>query len=150
VKIGKGKKLMLIDVLYVPQASLRLISIGHRADGGVSSLFHKTSCALMHGSKTIATGTCIRQSLYSLDKSNCSIIKHANIAHITPDLETWHKRLGHVSYTLIIKMADKQLATGMPTNLSTLPAICEYCILGKQMKMPIPKTREGGEGGQAT
>jgi hypothetical protein len=40
-------------------------------------------------------------------------------------------------------MVDKQLATSMPTDLSSLPAICESCVLGKQTKTPIPKTRGG-------
>src|SRR5882724_1156778 len=31
----------------------------------------------------------------------------------------------------------------MPTNLSTLPEICEHCVIGKQTKMPVLKVREG-------
>jgi len=31
----------------------------------------------------------------------------------------------------------------MPTDLSTLPAICEHCIVGKQTKTPVLKVREG-------
>jgi hypothetical protein len=125
IKIGNGRKLTLVDVLYVPQASLRLISVGWLADRGVSSPFDKTTCSLMRGSKTIATGTRTSISLYSLNESHHHIIECANIAHTAPDLEMWHKRLGHVNYASIIKMEDKRLATGMPTNLSTLPTICE-------------------------
>ena len=40
-------------------------------------------------------------------------------------------------------MAKKGLTQGMPINLSTLPLICEHCILGKQMKVPVLKSREG-------
>jgi hypothetical protein len=131
VKIGKGRKLTLVDVLHVPQASLHLISFGRLADGGVSSLFNKKRCSLMCGSKTIATRTHTGISLYSLNESHHHIIERTNIARTAPDLETWHKRLGHINYASIIEMADKQLATGMPTNLSTLPAICKSCVLGK-------------------
>jgi len=31
----------------------------------------------------------------------------------------------------------------MPTDLSTFPAICEHCIVGKQTKTPVLKVREG-------
>jgi hypothetical protein len=148
IKIGKGWKLTLVNVLYLPQASLCLISVRWLTDGGISSLFHRMTCTLMHGSKTIATGTHTGRSLYSLGKSHHCIIKHTNIACAAPYLETWHKRLSHISYSSIIKMADKQLATGMPTILSTLPAICESCILGKQTKTPIPKVQEGGKAGK--
>jgi hypothetical protein len=103
----------------------------------------------MRVSTAIATGTCTGRSLYSLDESHCHITKCAKISHATPNLETWHRRLRHISYASIIEMDDKQLVTGMPTDLSTLPAIWESCILGKQMKTPIPKTREGGGGREA-
>jgi len=144
VKIGKGRKLNLVDVLYVPQASLRLISVGRLADGGVSSLFNKMRCSLICGSKNIAPRTRTGISLYSLNESHYCIIKRANIACMAPDLETWHKRLGHVNYVSIIEMADNWLATGMPTDLSTLPAICKSCVLSKQTKTLIPKVWEGG------
>src|SRR5882672_5856873 len=70
-------------------------------------------------------------------------MEHANIACMVPDLETWHKWLGHISHNAIIKMAKKRLTTGMLINMSTLPPLCEPCILGKQAKVVIPKCREG-------
>jgi len=49
-----------------------------------------------------------------------------------------------VNYTSIIEMAQGGYATGMPTDLSTLPTICEHCVLGKQTKKPVSKIWEGG------
>src|SRR6266481_1074251 len=40
-------------------------------------------------------------------------------------------------------MAKTGMALGMPTDLSTIPATCEHCILGKQAKMAVPRTRGG-------
>jgi len=40
-------------------------------------------------------------------------------------------------------MAKLGMTKGMPTDLSAIPPICEHCILGKQTKNSIPKTREG-------
>jgi hypothetical protein len=40
-------------------------------------------------------------------------------------------------------MAKKKLMSGMLVNLSALPPICEHCIVGKQTKTAVPKTREG-------
>jgi hypothetical protein len=65
------------------------------------------------------------------------------ITRATPDLLTWHKWLGHVNYASIVSMAKKELASGMPIDLSALPPICEHCVLGKQTKRPVPKIREG-------
>jgi hypothetical protein len=102
IKLRKGRKLTLTEALYIPQAALCLISVGHMADSGVSSLFHSTSCALMCGLKMIATGTCTGTSFYSLNDSQTHTIEHASIACTAPNLETWHKRLSHISYASII------------------------------------------------
>jgi len=40
-------------------------------------------------------------------------------------------------------MAQGGHAQGMPANLLTIPATCEHCIVGKQTKRPVPKTRSG-------
>ena len=40
-------------------------------------------------------------------------------------------------------MAEKQLASGMPTSLDYLPQICEHCVLEKKAKTPVPKLQEG-------
>src|SRR6266481_3008034 len=40
-------------------------------------------------------------------------------------------------------MANKNLATGMPIDLSILPPISESCVVGKQTKNQIPRVREG-------
>jgi hypothetical protein len=48
-----------------------------------------------------------------------------------------------MNYVLIIEMAKGGYASGMPTNLLTLPTVCEHCILGKQTKKSVPKKWEG-------
>jgi hypothetical protein len=40
-------------------------------------------------------------------------------------------------------MAKQGMALGMPTDLSTFPKVCEHCVIGKQSKTAVPKTREG-------
>ena len=35
------------------------------------------------------------------------------------------------------------MAKGIPINVSISPPTCEYCILGKQSKTPVPRVREG-------
>ncbi|KAK0209790.1 hypothetical protein IW262DRAFT_1246590, partial [Armillaria fumosa] len=50
--------------------------------------------------------------------------------------------LGHLN-NHSIHMATKQLAEGMPINLSTIPPSCESCILRKQTRSSILKICEG-------
>jgi transposase InsO family protein len=61
----------------------------------------------------------------------------------TPDLETWHRRLGHCGNEAIIDMARKGAVQGMRIDLSSAPPRCNHCILGKQTCSSVPKSREG-------
>ena len=141
LRCGKGRRLHLRDALYIPDAQLRLISIGKLGDMGLLATFTAKKCSIIQGSRTIAQGTRTGNGLYHLsDKITVEHLLHVRAA---PDLETWHRRLGHVNYSSIIHMAEKSLVTGMPTNLSNLPPICDHCILGKQTRTPVPKVREG-------
>src|SRR6266481_7340264 len=142
MQCGKGQKLTLTNVLYVPQATLHLISIGHLADNSILSSFTSDGCILRKGPKVIANAKRSQKGLYSLTAQDIRM-EHANIAHAVPDLETWHKRLGHISYDAVIKMAKKWPTTGMLINMSTLLPLCESCILGKQAKVAMPRQRKG-------
>ena len=45
-------------------------------------------------------------------------------------------------------MAKEGVTIGMSTDISILPPICQFCILGKQMKKIVPKMRQGGTAGR--
>ena len=48
-------------------------------------------------------------------------------------------------------MAKNGLIPGMPMNFPPAnPPQCDFCVLGKQTKMPVPKTRVEGPGHKAT
>jgi len=144
LRCGKGRRLSLKKALFVPDAALRLISVGKLADEGLVTIFEEEVCHIRNKSgKAIADGTRKGNGLHYFAGSDPRIVERAFISHTSPDLVTWHQHLGHINYTSIICMAKKSLATGMPVDLSTLPPICEHCVTAKQTKTPVPKTREG-------
>ena len=100
------------------------------------------TCDIQHRSKIIVKGSQHGKGLYML--TDHASVKCINIACAAVMLDTWHQQLGHVNYTLIVKMAKKKLVTGMPTSLSYLPQICDHCVLAKQACTLVPKMQEGG------
>jgi transposase InsO family protein len=139
-----GQSLTLRKVLYVPDATIRLISVGKLGDDdNYVSVFSRDQCRVYDQAKQeILRGTRACGGLYFVPTAS-SAHAYANLARAPASLETWHKRLGHVNYPSIIAMAKKGMATGMPTDLSSMPPVCEHCILGKQAKTPVPKICEG-------
>ena len=61
----------------------------------------------------------------------------------TPDVETWHRRLGHCNFGAIVDMAQKGTVEGMAINLSSPPPKCSACILRKQTRSPASIVGEG-------
>ena len=152
LKINGTFTLILRDALYIPGATVRLLSVSALTrDTNINILFNNKACYFIDRdtNQSIAQGTLTSKRLYSLDLHNTSI-DHAFITTSLANFDTWHRRLGHANFQVIHEMARKGLVKGMPTTFSNTSSKCESCILGKQTKTPIPKKREEGPGHRAT
>jgi hypothetical protein len=76
--------------------------------------------------------------------------EHTLITYQTPNIETWHRRLGHANYQAIHDMITCGLIKGAISHPTPIPSKCDSCILGKQTKKPVPKVRGEGIGHRAT
>lgn len=133
---------------------MRLISVSTLArDSQAVAHFDDATCWITNKSTgaIIARGPLLpKKNLYSLDLLSPHV-EHAFTLSHAPDLGTWHRRLGHANYQALKEMAKSGLIPGMPTNFPPgNPPKCEFCVLGKQTKTPVPKTRQEGPGHRAT
>ena len=147
--IAQGAWIILLDILFIPTVMVRLISVGAIAqDSKIISHFEDASCWLTSKSTSaiIARGTLLPKTcLYSLPL-HAPQADHAYTIHCTPDLETWHCRLGHANYQSVTSMACKGKINSMsPSLTNSKVSKCESCVLGKWTKTIIPKTRGGKE-----
>src|SRR6266481_7817573 len=53
------------------------------------------------------------------------------------DLSTWHRRLGHLSDSILHKLVGTSIIKGMVVTNNHLSGICEDCILGKMDERPF-------------
>jgi len=154
LRIAHGAYLTLQNVLFIPNATVCLISVGSLTrDSQAVVHFNDNSCWLTNkssGAITCRGSLLTKKNLYSLDLHS-PLAEHALTTSHAPDLETWHHHLRHANYQAIKGMAKSGIIPGMPTNLafSNLPK-CDFCVLGKQTKTPVPKTRKEGSGHRAT
>jgi transposase InsO family protein len=153
LRVARGAYLVLKDVLFIPQATVRLISVGTLArDSNIVSHFGEDDCWFTNRSTgaVIARGTFLSSRLYSLNLHSAQA-EHALSITSSPGLETWHRRLGHPSYQILQEMARKGMVKGMsPSCSSATPSKCESCIFGKQTRTSVPKKRAEGQGHRAT
>jgi hypothetical protein len=157
-----GTRLMLDHVLFVPNSTVRLISVFSINDSGDNACYFdaRSCCMIDPTGMVIMTGTAWKQRhLYMLNcvphnvndastnepplTSTHPTASSALYVTKTPDLETWHCRLGHCNHRTIIDMARCGVVEGMPIDLSSALAACDHCILEKQTRSHVPAMREG-------
>ncbi len=155
--VAQDTYLTLKDVLYIPQAMVRLISVGCLAeDSKLNTNFSDTGFEIVHkpSGAVRASGTRNRTSkLYELNIHVPAepIVESAYAASSVDTLHTWHLRLGHAHYSVVQAMAREGTIRGMsPAMANALPPKCDSCILGKQTRTSVPKKRQEGPGHKAT
>ena len=154
----------LDNVLFAPASTVRLISVlTLNRSGRYTSHFDDKSFWLTNTSgATILRGHVHEgRKLYSLSLTSVKTVHkpvlpvHTKVnplqtaptnafhAARVPDIETWHRRLGHCNIGAIIDMARKSGVEGMTINLSSSPPKCDACIRGKQTRSSVSRVREG-------
>lgn len=145
-RLGKGRTLLLRDVLHVPDAKASLVSVGALADDGYFSLFGPTGARILtKNGQTVATARRHANNLYKLTESIAPATAFAATAQ--PDLMSWHKRLGHASFDYIKSLARRGLIAGAGLTTSTPNPVCEHCLIGKQVRTPYPRESHHGRRG---
>ena len=150
LSMPSGQILALNNVLFVPAATVRLVSVvALNRDHQYITYFDSDACyvATKTGS-IIARGTVSpTRNLYTLTipSFETHTAQASHYAARTPTVETWHRRLGHCNVRTVIDMARNNVAKGMPIDLSSAPPKCNECIIGKQARSSVPKVREGSK-----
>ena len=145
--------LVLNNALYVPTSSVRLISVFLLGEARFNAHFypHEGHCFISDANNTIvARGTALpNRKLFVLSNFSVPVHFHTSFpssAHYVsrlPDVDSWHKRLGHCGPRAVLDMARSKVVEGMPIDTSSEPAKCPHCILGKQTRSSVPRVREG-------
>ena len=138
INLKNGEILRLSNVLYVPQLTANILSLGHLDEegcrmtmaGGKLTIFDRDGCLLTEVQIT-------EGQLYLL---KLSIIDHCLIT--TEDSSEdwlWHSRLGHLSFHKLKEMSRKKIVDGLPT--ANVPnKLCTSCIAGKHHQTPFAES----------
>jgi hypothetical protein len=149
--VASGTKVSLSNVLFIPSSTVRLMSVSAlNRSGNYTSHFDSNTCWVTNRSgATILRGAISgTRSLYTVNLQSARVARSPTVPTALytdrkPDIETWHRRLGHVNVRSIVDMARGGAVEGMAVDLLCLPPKCTHCVLGKQTQSPVPKVREG-------
>jgi hypothetical protein len=142
----EGVDLILKDALYIPASTVHLISVSsftRKSRVRITFSDDEDGCWITDKSMgaLIAHRTLTMRNLYALNLNGAKV-ERAYSAMYTPNLETWHRHLGHANYQAVMDMVQNGTINGAPPSLlSHTPPKCDACVLGKQTQSPIHKWR---------
>lgn len=125
IKESTENKLLLTNVLFVPELRQNLISVSKVTAKGINVIFSGNEVHGMRNNEIIFRA--IRSNgVFKLhvEKIESYIVKNDEV-----DL-TWHKRLGHIGKSGFGKIIEKGL---LPSKVSD-DITCESCSIGKQVR----------------
>lgn len=136
-----NRRILVKDVLYVPDLQGSLLSVHKLAQEGFNIEFMNDNCTIFLHDDVIAVAKSEKQ-IYKLkctkDKTKekvsvADVEKHENCIHI------WHRRFGHRDHRAVNELKDNHLVTGMYMSTCKIKYVCECCIQGKMTRLPFPK-----------
>lgn len=129
------------EALYVPGLKMNLMSVKRATDAGFKAIFEKGQATVVDQTgkviiiaKQINGLWQVRESESETGHKFCAMTNKAE-----PNLELWHRRLGHLHHGAIIKMSKNEFVKGMENIVPNYNAQCEVCIRNKIVEEPYPK-----------
>jgi hypothetical protein len=135
-----GNKLALTEVLYSPEVSYTLVSVGRLDDLGFITTFGNGKCTICRPDGNII-GEVPKSSsgLYRVEHETDT----ANAVEFIT-LDKLHHHMGHVSPEIAHRLITRGFVTGVKLNNSPAkPTFCESCIYAKATCKSIPKVHQG-------
>ncbi|KAM5574948.1 hypothetical protein ABKV19_014074, partial [Rosa sericea] len=128
----------LKNVLYVEGLTANLVSVSHLADDYEDVWFNKQRCLVLnHKGEGIMGGKRSFDNCYHIKANELSSAQSCLSVQSTEEtFELWHRRLGHVNYQDLLKLASKQCVRGLPSLKGKTDKMCGGCKIGKQIKTP--------------
>lgn len=138
------QRILLHDVLYVPDAQDNLLSIS-RVDhiGGQVQFAHGCAFLIDKNKLTVAEGKLIIR-LYVLNFfRKAELSEQANIScSALNGWNEWHKQFGHVGISGLRRLKQANLVNGFNVDTDSPFIECELCIAAKQAHMLFPDHAE--------
>ncbi len=122
----------LLDVLYVEELAINLLSVSAATRKGMSVEFPKDTCRM-----SLPEGKVVCRGVKEGNLWKLSLRTPAHLAGVAPDGPTladlWHQRLGHINDQTLTKAIKDNIIVGSRINPNYVVSFCEGCTLGKMV-----------------
>nr|KYP57044.1 Retrovirus-related Pol polyprotein from transposon TNT 1-94 [Cajanus cajan] len=129
IKTKNGFIETISNVLYVPDLKSNLLSAGQLQEKGYEIFISKGSCEIIDPVRgAIAVVNMSSNRLFPLKIES---IQSGLLAKATDSAWLWHYRYGHLSFSGLKTLEQKDMVTGLP-QIFVPSHVCEECVVSKQ------------------
>ena len=134
-KVGRSLEDSIDNVYHVDGLKYSLLSVSQIFDRGNEVKFTSEKCTVV----SLTTNKVILTAHRSKNMYMANLeISHGDdltcLSAQNENADLWHRRLGHVSSSLLNKLISKDLVRGLPKMKFAENKICEACVKGKQIR----------------
>ncbi|WVZ76246.1 LOW QUALITY PROTEIN: hypothetical protein U9M48_024235 [Paspalum notatum var. saurae] len=117
-------KLSLKEVAFVRNLGFNLVSVSQLLDEGFEVHFKKGACRVLDAEETL---------VFRVDLTSVSGPARCLFASPSTDIWKWHRRLGHLSFDLLVRLSSMGLIRGLPILKAEKDLACHPCHHGKMV-----------------
>ena len=128
-KVGKSLGESIDNVYHVSGLKYSLLSVSQIFDKGNEVMFTSEKCTVVNlTTKKVILTTHRSKNMYvaNLETSHGDDLTCLSAQNENADM--WHRRLGHMSSSLLNKLISKDLVLGLPKLKFCENKICEACV----------------------
>ncbi|WVZ51753.1 hypothetical protein U9M48_002865 [Paspalum notatum var. saurae] len=117
-------KLSLREVAFVQNLGFNLVSVSQLLDEGFEVRFKKGACCVLDAEETL---------VFRVDLTSVSGPARCLVASPSADIWKWHRRRGHLSFDLLVRLSSMGLIRGLPKLREEKDLVCHPCHHGKMV-----------------
>jgi hypothetical protein len=144
----EGLDLTLTNVKYMPKCKIRILSPGSLIEKGARAVFYNGGIDIFLDKRCIAQGQQIGSLYWVFMQPHLNLSVDTQVLAASANLETWHQRMGHLSYETVkaIDNAEPLAVYGLKLHgLQKDDTPCHGCRLGKSHRLPFPTSSKHAE-----
>ncbi|WVZ52280.1 hypothetical protein U9M48_003356 [Paspalum notatum var. saurae] len=115
-----------------PMSTKEYITFGD--DGqGFEVHFKKGACRILDAEKALVCSLLPFGQVFMVNLKSVSSPEHCMVASPSADIWKWHRRLGHLSFDLLVRLSSMGLIRGLPKLKAEKNLVCHLCRHGKMV-----------------
>ncbi|WVZ84350.1 hypothetical protein U9M48_031390 [Paspalum notatum var. saurae] len=131
--VSLSAKLSLREVAFVRNLGFNLVSVSQLLDEGFEVRFKKGACCVLDAEETLVCSLLPFGQVFRVDLTSVSGPACCLVASPSADIWKWHRRLGHLSFDLLVRLNSMGLIRGLPKLRAEKDLVCHPCRQGKMV-----------------